>query len=223
MPQDIRHGFYFHTDVSGRPGGFRAAQLRGHVVFDWIDYSGCETVFNVGMQQDVAAAATAAGAQPVWGTVVDGTAEEGAGVDGAAEEGAVDNRFADYAGRGRHTCGEHINPTHAELSDRLYEDGTADANRALGLWHRYCLTAMGPGGPAELAYESEAACAEHQVFWESTFVGRVIRKGLFSGVGGISIRWEVVGAEVLTGTVVSDGDGNWEIHIRDTEMVLWEQ
>ena len=47
-------------------------------------------------------------------------------------------------------------------------------------------------------------------------------KGQYLPVPGITIAWAVVGTP-LKGTVVTDGNGHYEIHIRDTEQVLLAQ
>ena len=65
------------------------------------------------------------------------------------------------------------------------------------------------------------------MFWESTVVGRVVSKGSFIPVKDVLVEWSVVLDEgrgdttSIGGVLLSDGSGDFEIHIQDTDFELY--
>ena len=197
--QDLRSGYFFLTDVSGRPDHFETEQVRGHMTFQWTDFSSCEQAFSLSRQQEQK------------------TKNEGATRTYADAESFTDDVYI----HGSRTCTEHIKPE--RITDQMYSPDTKEDKRAVGLWQRYCVTALAENGASAITYESNAVCQEHQVFWESTVLGRVVAKGHHTPQEGIRMDWKIPGTETLNGTVYTDGDGQYEIHIRDVAMELYNQ
>ena len=107
------------------------------------------------------------------------------------------------------------------LSDKLYTDGTEEGRRLLGLWQRYCVSAVAENGAAAVTYESGEACAAHQVFWEGTVHVRVVGRGTQQPVPGVAVEWHGPGTN-LNGTGTTDGDGFFEVYVRDEANEIWD-
>ena len=84
----------------------------------------------------------------------------------------------------------------------------------------YCVTAMSENGASSLSYESEAQCETAQMFWESTIAGQIVVHSVYHPKAGITVSWEVNGFPSLSSSVVTNGAGEFEIHIRDTFNVM---
>ena len=69
-------------------------------------------------------------------------------------------------------------------------------------------------------YESTERCTQSQVFWESSFHGRVLVHGRFNPKEGITVAWKIPDT-ILNGTTVSNGAGDFEIHIQDVNNVMY--
>ena len=113
---DTSVGYYFRTDISGRPGSLHLRQHRGHMHFDWHDYSSCEQAFSISREAALNSE-TMNGVRPTplkWN---------------AAE--AFDD---DHYVQGTATCGEHIAP--AQHTDDLTGEVAGGTTRPVGLWQR---------------------------------------------------------------------------------------
>ena len=107
---DIKAGFYFHTDLSGRPGLLDVVQARGKVLFRWVDYSSCEQAFSITTKREVK----------------DDTATLRTWSNPQSD-------LPDYYVHGKRTCGELIAPE--DHHDALLDAG--GTKRPLGLWQEY--------------------------------------------------------------------------------------
>ena len=63
-------------------------------------------------------------------------------------------------------------------------------------------------------------CAEHQVFWEGTVHGRVVGRGTHRPVADVNVTWHIPHTS-LNGTVMTDGDGFFELYVRDPGNEIW--
>ena len=206
--RDVDSGYYFHTDLTGAPGTFAAAQHRGRALFAWADQSLCEKAFKFARKW-TAAAAAGPGGGPDTATWMESA-------------GFID----DLAVHGSGSCGGHIKPAdhYDDLTSSadIYDDDDDRGSQArpLGMFHEYCVQATSAGDAGASDYSSTAACAQLEVVWESTIAGNVLAKGSSKPVAGVTIAWEIVGTALLKGTVVTDGAGYYEIHIKDTDKEI---
>ena len=190
---DIKYGFYFETDVSGRPANLALTQARGKMLFSWTDMSTCEQAFSFTRRHE---ALDNQGTSRTWT--------------------AAESLTQDYYVHGMRTCQEHVVPE--DLYDELID--AEGVKRPVGLWQDYCVTAMSENGASSLSYESEAQCETAQMFWESTIAGQIVVHSVYHPKAGITVSWEVNGFPSLSGSVVTNGAGEFEIHIRDTFNVV---
>lgn len=127
---DVKYGFYFQTDMSGRPGTFGVEQARGKMLFDWVDFSTCEQAFSITTKHEAA----------------DNTAA-------ARTWTEPESDLPDYYVHGARTCGEPIAPEdhHDALQNEKGE------KRELGLWQEHCVNAVAENGAASITYERQRA------------------------------------------------------------------
>lgn len=192
--QDIDAGYFFKTDIMGTPNKFKAHQHRGHVLFQWVDSSLCEQSFTLTRKWK-------SDETQAW----------------SEESGFTSSDVAVHGGK---SCGELI--TSSDHTDDLTNSvGVADSeneegnSRTLGMYIDYCAAAQTTEGKGGVSYKSNPACAQLRVFWESTIQGKIAAKGTGQPTPGVLVEWQVPGTSIA-GTVISDGSGDFEIHIRDT-------
>ena len=61
-------------------------------------------------------------------------------------------------------------------------------------------------------YKSTEACQDHEVFWESTVVGKVTSKKIDLPVGNVTVEWEIKTTS-MKGVVVTAADGRFEVRV----------
>ena len=205
--RDLSAGYHFMTDVTGRPGQFTLLQTRGKLHMDWLDHSLCEQAFSF-IRRKGKSVPFAAGGRIGVPTV------------SAGDWGEAESFAQDYYVQGPGSCNEHIIP--ATTNDDLTGLASATPPRPLGLQQEYCIEATSNSGAATRIERSAPTCSRHRVFWEATRVGVVTAKGTGLPVAGVTVSWRVTGSS-LAGQVVTEGDGRFEIHIRDVTHELWDQ
>lgn len=137
---DVSLGYHFKSDLNGRPAGLRVRQQRGHVHFDWHDHSSCEQAFSISRSSDPA------------------SHEYPKGRSGAVLYGEPSSPFDDIYAQGGATCGGHIVPAHSD--DLTGESTDEEAARKVGLWQRYCVSAVSTNGAGGIQYRSDEDCED---------------------------------------------------------------